>query len=367
MEPVKPFIATCTFFQRLIRIFHNWEANVLSHYPEEPSYDRRVARHLFRLVVLVTLISVFNRFLHPIEGNFIKDFSWELAIIFMWLFNIYLIKRKKIQLLIFLYYICATTLYFVHFIVKDYYATDLTFVHPYHVFEVGLLVVTCGIFISFKFDSPWWLFFMSLYSTFIIACHGYAISQHYPSELVITLTAICIFSVLVAYIGIHFTAGFLHKQREIIEQQQAEIEKKNQALANRVSDLRNFAYIASHDLKAPLRSIISFQDLLKRQLEKREDTNSLFYLEHSHKGARQLENILKDLSAYTRLSNDVPSAAFQKVNLARIVEIIKQEAASIHEKNHKINILGSLPEVYAVESYMKIVLQNLILNGLKYN
>ncbi|MEM7512582.1 MAG: ATP-binding protein, partial [Bacteroidota bacterium] len=46
---------------------------------------------------------------------------------------------------------------------------------------------------------------------------------------------------------------------------------------------------------------------------------------------------------------------------------IKQEAASIHEKNHKINILGSLPEVYAVESYMKIVLQNLILNGLKYN
>ena len=355
------------FYLSLRGKYLKWEEKILQAYPPEPSYERRVGRHLLNLTLVISLIAIINRLIHPFEGNVGIDLLWEAIVSVIWFSNILLIKKKKISLVIFLYFLCNTIIFFVHFIIKDFYATDLTFVHPYHVFEVATIILVCCIFVSFKFVSAKWILLMAAYGSIILGLHGYAISQHYPVSLVINLTSIAIFALFVGLVALHFTAGFLHRQRATIETQQHEIKEKNRELANRIKDLKNFTYIASHDLKTPLRTIISFQDLLKKKLTEFDDEAMLSYLAYAHNGAKDLESLLNDLLTYTHLTHHEAKGCFETVDLSRIISDIKKESVHIIMPSHKVCIQEPLPEVYTVEPYIKIILQNLICNGLKYN
>ncbi|MEM9934772.1 MAG: ATP-binding protein [Bacteroidota bacterium] len=354
-------------FLLLKNTFLKWENIILQDYPKEPSYERRVGKYLFHLTFFISIVTILNRLIHPFEGNIGIDLFWESVVSIIWLGNIYLIRKKKISLVIFLYFLCNTIIFFIHFIIKDYYAVDLTYVHPYHVFEVGGIILICCIFVSFKFIHAKWMISMAIYGSIILGLHGFAVSQHYPTPIVVNLTLIAIFGLFLGLVSLHFTAGFLHRQREIIEVQQQEIKQKNKELANRITDLKNFTYIASHDLKAPLRTVISFQDLLKRRLGTLGDEHALSYLDFAHKGAKTLEEILTDLLAFTRLTHHKAEDCFERVDLSGIIGDIKKEHAAQFPAPHEIHIPKPLPEVYSVKSYMKIVLQNLIINGIKFN
>ena len=208
---------------------------------------------------------------------------------------------------------------------------------------------------------------MAAYGSGILALHGFAISQHFPIPIVTNLTSIAIFALFIGLVALHFTAGFLHRQRETIETQQHEIKEKNRELASRIKDLKNFTYIASHDLKTPLRTVISFQDLLKMKLTEYGDEALLSYLDYAHKGAKDLESLLNDLLTFTQLTHHEAEGCFEKVDLSRMISDIKEETVHTITPSHKICVQEPLPEVYTVGPYMKIVLQNLICNGLKYN
>jgi len=147
-----------------------------------------------------------------------------------------------------------------------------------------------------------------------------------------------------------------------------ELAKSNKNLAQSNSELERFAYIASHDLKTPLRDIVSFTGLLERQLKNHEDKNVHEFLAFIKKGGIRLNKLISDTLEYSKLS------AHEEYNLTQVVDLnilfneLKNSISSfIIENNAEVIIQKDLPSLYANGSKLILLFQNLIENGIKYN
>ena len=132
-------------------------------------------------------------------------------------------------------------------------------------------------------------------------------------------------------------------------------------------ELQRFAYIASHDLKTPLRNITSFLSLIQRHIQKKyEDPELQEFLRYAVTGARQMNQLIVDVLEFSKLGSDQPGLE-QMVNLNEIIREVRQSLNPIfQEKNVRLS-LDKLPEIPADPSRMKQLFQNLIENGIKYN
>jgi signal transduction histidine kinase len=133
------------------------------------------------------------------------------------------------------------------------------------------------------------------------------------------------------------------------------------------SDLEQFAYIISHDLKAPVRNISSFMNLLVNKYGNTMNPEAREFVDYSHTGAKRLERLIDDVLAYCRIGTNLPKPI--PVNLNDVVSTIRFELREkLSSQNAKININKELPVVNNVHSsLMYHVFQNLISNGLKFN
>ncbi len=133
------------------------------------------------------------------------------------------------------------------------------------------------------------------------------------------------------------------------------------------SDLEQFAYIISHDLKAPVRNISSFMNLLVNKYGKTMNPEAREFVDYSHTGAKRLERLIDDVLAYCRIGTNLPKPI--PVNLNDVVSTIRFELRDkLGASNAKIHINKELPVVNNVHSsLMYHVFQNLISNGLKFN
>lgn len=129
-------------------------------------------------------------------------------------------------------------------------------------------------------------------------------------------------------------------------------------------DLERFAYIASHDLKTPLRSIGSFIGLLKKKYRDRFDNQGQEFLEIITNNVNQMDYLIKDILVYSRTKNK--SLSIGKVDLNQLVEQIRKETIAIATDQVDITS-ASLPIIESDETAWRQLLSNLIENGLKYN
>ncbi len=142
------------------------------------------------------------------------------------------------------------------------------------------------------------------------------------------------------------------------------------AAANRKLDAANqqleqFAFAAAHDLKEPLRTIISYNQLLQRRYGPALDETANQYLEVSIDAVRRMEALIQDLLSYARAAGTAgppESAVDLNAVLSRVVENLR---SSVQETGARIT-WSDLPRVYAEAVGMQQVFQNLIGNGLKY-
>jgi signal transduction histidine kinase len=163
------------------------------------------------------------------------------------------------------------------------------------------------------------------------------------------------------------------RQSEIIEANE-QINRLNQNLELRVKDrtaqfeaankeLEAFAYSVSHDLRAPLRHITSFADLLRRKAHGL-DPESTRCLEFITSGAKQMELLVQDLLNFSRTSRS--ELRLRRVRLGELVAEVRESIQS--ELNGRViqwNV-HTLPEVCADPALLRVVLTNLLGNAVKY-
>lgn len=158
------------------------------------------------------------------------------------------------------------------------------------------------------------------------------------------------------------------KQQKIITEQVTELNRKNKELEKYIEsnlNLENFAYLASHDLRAPIRTIVSFAQLLEKQVGKRLEEDEKEYLQFLVSASRNMSNLIEDLLAYSRI-NTTKIHIFP-LDMAALLEEIRLELRSvIEEKNARI-IFENIPRsINADRVKLRQLFQNLIGNALKF-
>ena len=153
---------------------------------------------------------------------------------------------------------------------------------------------------------------------------------------------------------------------DVTERQQAEqkLKQLNAELLQSNQELEQFAYIASHDLREPLRMVISFTQLLAQRYQQQLDEEADTIIGFAVDGAKRMEILIEDLLLFSRLGKQ--DRTFKIVNCNLIVEkVLSNLQMSIQETEATIKV-KPLPRVVGDEVQLVQLFQNLISNALTY-
>lgn len=166
------------------------------------------------------------------------------------------------------------------------------------------------------------------------------------------------------------TCTDIHDQKmlnEILEQKvkerTLELQKANGELEASNAELLQFASVASHDLKEPLRKIHIFSNLIKDRYLGSVDGAS-DYIERIISASARMTKLINDLLTFTRLSIN---ASFENVSLNRLVDEVMSDLELAISEKHAIIEVDDLPRIDAITGQIRQVFQNIISNALKFS
>lgn len=148
-----------------------------------------------------------------------------------------------------------------------------------------------------------------------------------------------------------------------VQERTEELQEKNLQLEQSNYELQQFAAVASHDLKEPLRKIQMFSNIItERSLSADEELNN--YIQKISTSCARMTRLINDLLMYSRLSKE---DSLTTVSLNQVVqEVLGDLELTIAERGAKITV-DALPEVKAVPGQMRQIFQNIISNSLKFS
>jgi signal transduction histidine kinase len=163
-------------------------------------------------------------------------------------------------------------------------------------------------------------------------------------------------------------------ERESVQRRRAEqalpeaheqLQLRIRELARSNMDLQQFAYVASHDLQTPLRSINGFLQLLSDNYRGKLDAQADEWIDRTIASTQRMQQLIRDLLEYSRVDSRV--RPFEKVDCAAVFdETMELLAPSVREIGGQAT-RGDLPTVLGDRSLLSQLLQNLISNAIKYH
>jgi len=152
---------------------------------------------------------------------------------------------------------------------------------------------------------------------------------------------------------------------EMVEERTIELEEAMNELKRSNKELQSFAYITSHDLQEPLRSIATYSQILERRYKGQLDEKADIYLDFMFAGAKRMKQQIQGLLDYSRVGTR--GDEFKEFNASNALNsALLNLKSSIEESNAEI-IFDELPVIYADENQIVRVFQNLIGNALKFH
>lgn len=156
--------------------------------------------------------------------------------------------------------------------------------------------------------------------------------------------------------------------KDFIFQKYKEAKDFNRELSEAYVQLESFSYSVSHDLRAPLRSINGFANVLKEDYGHQLDEEGNYLIDTIIGSANRLSHFIDDILAYSRTSN----SELQPVELS--LQSLAQEAADDlfvlkkHSKNEvQLHIRPDLPNVVADRTMLRQLISNVMSNAFKYS
>lgn len=156
----------------------------------------------------------------------------------------------------------------------------------------------------------------------------------------------------------------LKAQNIRLEQLNAELIKLNSKLEQSNQDLEQFAYIASHDLRSPLQTILGFAQILGQKYQECLDEKGKHYLDRIITGAERMNKLISSLLEYSRIGNK--KLDFKPVDGNKMLAQVLESLQADIESSHAVIQLEQLPIFVGDEVQLEQLFQNLISNAIKY-
>ncbi|MDZ7618531.1 MAG: response regulator, partial [Patescibacteria group bacterium] len=158
----------------------------------------------------------------------------------------------------------------------------------------------------------------------------------------------------------------LEKAHARIKQQAAELERRNDELDRINGELEEFTYIASHDLKEPLRGIRAYCEIIREDYGPALDEEGERRLEKMGELCRRLETLIADLLTYCRVGGATPTTSTVDLDLV-VADVLDMLRPAIEARNAVVRVDGPLPCVTGDAMLLGLAMANLVSNGLKFN
>jgi two-component system sensor histidine kinase/response regulator len=149
----------------------------------------------------------------------------------------------------------------------------------------------------------------------------------------------------------------LHQKTLELERQAEDLRRSNEAL-------EQFAYVASHDLREPLRKMAGFSQLLQRRYAPKLEPDALRLIGEIVEGAGRMQNLVNDLLEFSRLGKPPETVP---VDLAQVFETVIGNLGALIQENRAVITHDDLPKVDGDETQLLQLFQNLIANAVKFH
>lgn len=155
------------------------------------------------------------------------------------------------------------------------------------------------------------------------------------------------------------------EQEALVAHRTRELQDANSALQRSNQDLETFAYVASHDLREPLRMVTSYGSLLKRRAGETLDAEGREYLHYMTDGAHRMQAMIDDLLAYSRVERAPLSR--QPIALEDAIALVRHDLGmALAESGATLTVDSGETMLSADPALLHRLLLNLINNALRY-
>jgi two-component system, sensor histidine kinase len=153
------------------------------------------------------------------------------------------------------------------------------------------------------------------------------------------------------------------ENREVNNSLERKVRQRTSEMESKNKELEQFAYVASHDLQEPLRTISGFVELLQKEYQEKLQGNGVKYIDYLSQASDRMKTLIKDLLDYSRIGREKEAMVLDGNKL--LAEVLADLGKSIKDSGAKVNA-ESLPSLHAYPTELKLLLQNLITNAIKF-
>ena len=245
----------------------------------------------------------------------------------------------------------------------------------------GLVYLLAACILSILIFPAQYSFWPAWVNTFVCLCFAVAIPFNlipwppgrYPETgewIAVSINLIFVSFLFAALIprlfnGLQQTIDNEKQLKAVLDEQQQRLQQALGMLEQKNKELEQFAYVASHDLKEPLRMVTSFIGLLQNKYGSGFDEKANTYMGFALDGSRRMQRMIDDLLELSRTAR--LGTAEEQVNFGDLLEETKQNIYWLIKENHaEIIVKTRLPVLTVYRADIGRLLQNLLSNAIKF-
>jgi two-component system sensor histidine kinase/response regulator len=159
-------------------------------------------------------------------------------------------------------------------------------------------------------------------------------------------------------------AAEIFKLNVELEQKNLELVERTASLQETISELDSYSYSISHDMRAPLRAMKGYADILLEECRPQFSPEHQSYLHKISSGAQRLDHLIQDVLSYSWLSRS--KFKLEETDIDRLTREIIEQYPGMRTPHADVQIDGTLPPVWANEAMLTQCISNLLGNAIKF-